>query len=86
MNSTKQSFHPRFLRLTLALALITALPTPRVFAAQPCCSVVGIDKTAGMVTLRDSKTGKLEKVMVKDPVQLARLTVGQTADRSIGQH
>jgi hypothetical protein len=70
----------------LALALITTLPATQVFAATPCCSIVGIDKAAGIVTLRDSKTGHLEKVTVKDPAQLAKLTVRQTADRSIGQH
>jgi hypothetical protein len=86
VNYTKPSTHPRLFGALLALALITALPAPPVFAATPCCTVVGIEKAAGIVTLRDSKTGKLEKVTVKDPAQLAKLTVGQPADRSIGQH
>jgi hypothetical protein len=64
MNPSNVNIHPRFLGVMLALALITALPTPPVFAAQPCCTIVGIDKAAGIVTLRDSKTGKLEKVTV----------------------
>jgi hypothetical protein len=62
------------------------MPASRVFAASPCCTIAGIDKTTGIVTLRDTKTGKLDKVTVKDPSQLAKLAVGQTADRSIGQH
>jgi hypothetical protein len=86
MNSTKLSIHPRFLGALLALGFVTALPAPQVLAEGPCCGIVSIDKATGIVTLRDNKTGKLEKVTVKDPAQLAKLTVGQTADRSIGQH
>ena len=83
MISTKLSIHPRFLGALLALGLVTALPAPQVLAASPCCTIVSIDKATGIVTLRDNKTGKLEKVTVKDP---AKLTAGQAADRSIGQH
>jgi hypothetical protein len=86
MNPSNVNIHPRFLGALLALALITALPASPVFAAAPCCTIIGIDRAAGIVTLRDSKTGKQEKVTVKDPGQLAKLTVGQSADRSIGQH
>jgi hypothetical protein len=86
MISTKLSIHPRFLGALLALGLVTALPAPQAFALSPCCSIVSIDKATGIVTLRDNKTGKLEKVTVKDPAQLAKLTAGHAADRSIGQH
>jgi len=34
--------------------------------------------------LRDNTTGRLETITVKDPAALAKLTVGQAADRSIG--
>ena len=61
-------------------------PATQVFAVTPCCDIVSIDKATGIVTLRDKKTGQLEKVTVKDPAQLAKLTAGQAADRSIGQH
>jgi hypothetical protein len=86
MNSASLSIHPRFLGALLALGLVTALPAPQVLAATPCCTIVSIDKATGILTLRDNKTGKLEKVTVKDPAQLAKLTAGQAADRSIGQH
>jgi hypothetical protein len=86
MISTKLSIHPRFLGALLTLGLVTALPAPQAFAVGPCCSIVSIDKATGIVTLRDNKTGKLETVTVKDPAQLAKLTAGQAADRSIGQH
>jgi hypothetical protein len=86
VKSTKLSIHPRFLGALLALGLVTALSAPQVLAGTPCCGIVSIDKATGIVTLRDNKTGKLEKVTVKDPAQLAKLTVGQAADRSIGQH
>jgi hypothetical protein len=82
MNSTRLMIHSRLFGTLLALGLIVAAPP--VFAAGPCCSIVGIDKAAGIVTLRDLMTGKLEKVTVKDPGQLARLAVGQSADRGIG--
>jgi hypothetical protein len=86
MNPRNVSIHARLFGALLALALTTALPASQVFAALPCCTIAGIDKAAGIVTLRDSKTGKLEKVTVKDPGQLSKLAVGQSADRSIGQH
>jgi hypothetical protein len=83
MNSASLSIHPRFLGALLTLGLVTALPATQVLAASPCCTIVSIDKATGIVTLRDNKTGQLEKVTVKDP---AKLTAGQAADRSIGQH
>jgi hypothetical protein len=64
MHSAILSIHPRLLGALLALALVTALPAPPVFAEVPCCTIAGFDKAAGVVTLRDSKTGKLEKVTV----------------------
>lgn len=84
MNSTRLMIHSRLFGALLAVALFTALPAPPVFAAMPCCTIVGIDKATGIVTLRDSKTGKLEKVTVKDMGQLSKLAPGQTADRGIG--
>jgi hypothetical protein len=86
MSPSNVSTHPRLYGALFALALIAALPTSSAFAELPCCTVAGIDKATGIVTLRDSKTGKLEKVTVKDPAQLAKLSVGQTADRSLAQH
>jgi len=61
-----------------------ALPATQVFAEAPCCAIVKIDKATGLVTLRDNKTGKTETVTVKDPAALAKLSVGQAVDRSIG--
>jgi hypothetical protein len=69
----------------LALGACAVLGSAQLPAADPCCSIVSIDKTTGIVTLRDHKTGKLEKVTVKDAARLAQLTVGQPADRSIGK-
>jgi hypothetical protein len=86
MISTKLSIHPRFLGALLTLGLVTALPAPQALAFDPCCPIVKIDKATGIVTIRDDKTGKLETVTVKDPAQLAKLSVGQKVDRSIGQH
>ena len=68
----------------LALGLLTALPAPQVVADLSCCKIIKIDQPTGTVTLRDNTTGKVEKVSVKDPKQLSKLSVGQPADRSIG--
>jgi hypothetical protein len=66
-----------------ALFLSLAFPTPNLLAAHLCCSVVSIDKSTGVVTLRDNGTGKLETVTVHDPGRLARLSVGQRADHGL---
>jgi len=84
MNPTNPNHHQPLLAALLALGLLTALPATQVFATSPCCGIVKIDKATGLVTLRDNKTGKTETVTVKDPAALAKLTVGQTVDRSIG--
>lgn len=70
--------------LLLMLGVCAALPAPRVFAGDECCSIVSIDTTTGTITLRNDQTGKVEKVTVKDPKRLAKLAVGQRTDR-IGQ-
>jgi len=85
MNSAKPSMHPGLLGALLALGLLTALPAQEVFAGQPCCTIVAIQKAKGIVTLRDNKTGKLEKVTVKSfDIEKRKLTVGKAVDRSIG--
>lgn len=66
--------------LLLMLGVCAALPAPRVFAADNCCSIVSIDTATGTIRLRDDKTGKVETVTVKDPKRLAKLVVGQRTD------
>jgi len=77
----------RGIRLVLVLcAMVCAtLSGVALRAAEPCCTVVTIDRAKGVVTLRDTKTGKLEKVVVQNPARLAKLSAGQAADRSIGK-
>jgi hypothetical protein len=70
--------------LLLVLGVCAALPAPRVVAGDECCSIVSIDTTAGTITLRDNKTGKVDTVAVKDPKRLAKFVVGQRTDH-IGQ-
>ena len=76
---SKKMIAPRLFGALLALAPSIVLPASNTSAEAPCCSIVSIDKTTGVVTLRDNKTGKLEKVTVKDPKKLATLAVGQPA-------
>jgi hypothetical protein len=68
-----------------ALSLCATLACAGPAAESPCCTVVAIDKASGTLTLRDNKTGRTEKVIVKDAAKLAALTVGQPADRSLAQ-
>ena len=84
MNSPRRSIQAKALGALLALGLLTALPAPQVVADLSCCKIIKIDQPTGTVTLRDNTTGKVEKVSVKDPKQLSKLSVGQPADRSIG--
>jgi hypothetical protein len=81
---TKKMFAPRLFGTLLALAPCILLPESNAWAEALCCTIVSIDKTTGVVTLRDFKTGKIEKVTVKDPKKLATLAVGQPASADLG--
>jgi hypothetical protein len=74
------------LSLLLALAVCSTLPVTYVLAADPCCTIVSIDKATGTVTLRDNKTGKLEKASVRDADRLAKLVVGQPTDHLVQRY
>jgi hypothetical protein len=76
----------RFHGLIFALGLSTLPPSPPAVAADPCCTVVSINKAAGTVTLRDNKTGKLETARVSDPTTLAGLTIGQPTDHLVQRY
>ncbi len=72
-------------RVLLSVVLgIAALPLMPAHAGAPCCMIMSIDQAKGIVTLRDNKTGEISKVKVAAPAQLAKLKVGQPAERSIG--
>jgi len=62
----------------LALGPCLALPALQAAAEAPCCSIVSIDKATGVVTLRNNKTGKIDKVTLRDPRKLATLSVGES--------
>jgi len=67
-----------------ALGLFVALPAAQAAQATPCCAVVSVDKAAGVVTLRDNKTGQYARVKVTDAAKLATLQAGQAVDANIG--
>jgi hypothetical protein len=69
---------------SLALGLFASLPALAAMDPQPCCSVVSVDKAAGVVTLRDNKTGQYARVKVTDAAKLAKLQAGQAVDANIG--
>jgi hypothetical protein len=75
----------KFFLALFALTVCAVLPVPAGLAAEPCCSIVAIDSSTGVVTLRDNKTGKTERVTIKDSARLAKLVVGQQTDRRLGQ-
>jgi len=80
---SKKMMAPRLFAALLALGPSIVLPASQASAEAPCCSIVSIDKSTGVVTLRDNKTGKLQKVTVKDPKRLATLAVGQPASADL---
>ena len=82
---SKQMIASQLLGALLALGPSILLTESHALAEAPCCSIVSIDKTTGVVTLRDNKTGKLEKVTVKDPKKLATLAVGQPASTNLAE-
>jgi len=82
---SKQIIASRLFGVLLACGPTIVLIESNAFAEAPCCSIVSIDKTTGVVTLRDNKTGKLEKVTVKDAKKLATLAVGQPASANLAE-
>jgi len=75
---SRKMITPRLCGALLALGSCAAVPALRAGAETPCCSIVSIDKTTGVVTLRNNKTGKIDKVTVKDQRKLATLAVGES--------
>jgi Cu/Ag efflux protein CusF len=65
-----------FVAVLLGVAL--ALPTAeaRADAADPCCAVTGTDVASGVVTAKESVTGKTYQFKVTDTALLTTLNVG----------
>jgi hypothetical protein len=72
------------LGVSLGLGLIALLPASQAAEPKPCCAVVSVDKAAGVVTVRDLKTGQYARVKVTDAAKLAKLQAGQEVDANIG--
>ncbi len=72
---------PRFLvgslvvlGVLLGLALVLA---PEARAATPCCGITAMDVRTGLVTARETATGRAFQFQVKDASLLKSLRVGQ---------
>ena len=72
-------FHPNTKHLILG-SLLAFLIAPRVWAIEPCCTIVAIDSARQVVTALDKTTGKAFQFNVKNKALLATLAVGQVFD------
>ncbi len=72
-------FHPN-IKYLIPGSLLAFLIAPRVWAGDPCCSIVAIDSARQVVTALDKTTGKAFQFNVKDKALLATLAVGQVFD------
>ncbi|MFZ5877664.1 MAG: hypothetical protein ACOYXU_14855 [Nitrospirota bacterium] len=61
---------------TVLMAGAFALPPPEVNAGEPCCSVAAIDARSGLVTAKETATGKTFQFKVTDKALLKTLKVG----------
>ena len=62
--------------LVCALA-IAAVSVPSAYAAEPVSAVMSIDAAKGLVTVKNSTTGRLTQVKVTDKALLKSVRVGQ---------
>lgn len=60
----------------LLLLMLGAPPVPPAFAIQPCCSITAIAK-GGLVSAKDTATGKTFQFQVSDQALMKSLRVGQ---------
>lgn len=74
-------------RMWMVLGLATALlagaitvPTPEVRAAAPCCGVTAIDAKSGLVTAKETATGKTFDFRVQDKALLKTLKIGDQVE------
>lgn len=61
---------------TALLAGALALPTLEVNALEPCCGVTAIDVAEGLVTAKETATGKTFQFKVTDKALLKTLKIG----------
>ena len=62
--------------LVCALAIAT-VSVPSAYAAEPVSAVMSIDAAKGLVTVKNSTTGRLTQVKVTDKALLKSVRVGQ---------
>lgn len=81
-----KSFLIAAMALAGAVAAYAAEPVGgkmRAHGAAPCCPIMAIDQTKGVVTLKDLKTGETFQVRVQNKARLKNLKVGQLVDRNL---
>lgn len=66
----------------LMLIVLLAPIVPPAFAAQPCCSITNI--AGGLVTAKETATGKTFQFQVTDPALMKSLRVGQKVYADFG--
>ena len=64
--------------LSLALVVAVVLVAVRIpEAAALCCAIVGLDRATGLVTAKETATGRTFQFKVADPRLVKSLTIGQ---------
>ena len=66
------------------LGLALAAWSAAAWTAAPCCAVIAIDAKAGVVSVKDTKTGKVTQYKA-EPAGIKGLKVGAKVDLSRGQ-
>ncbi len=59
------------------LLLLAAVLAPEARAVQPCCEITKIDRHTGVVTARETATGRTFQFKVSNALLLRALKVGQ---------
>lgn len=55
----------------------------RMQGAAPCCAITAIDMKTGVVAMKDSKTGRITNVTVKNKAKLNGLRIGQMVGKNL---
>jgi len=66
--------------LVFAVSAAILLPVPAVMAAEPCCNIAAIDAKNGVVTAKETATGRSFQFKVGGARTIASLKVGQAVE------
>ena len=77
MSKFDKTFHSMAAAALVCALAFAAVSVPAAYAAEPVSVVMSIDAAKGLVTVKDSTTGRLTQVKVTDKALLKSVRVGQ---------